>query len=149
MLLQKIQRNQFINNFRFITDDYRLTMCANILKIVSSQYKNETISEEEESRENGEEKKDLGSEKTESEKNEENSEKKDSDSNKKDVFVCTNPECTRSRPGVSSGNICAHAKERLEKLEKEKTDSENKENKPKEKTPDIVKPIESAKTPCM
>ncbi|XP_048743688.2 tubulin glycylase 3C-like isoform X5 [Ostrea edulis] len=134
------EKNSFI-------DDYRLTMCANILKIVSSQYKNETISEEEESRENGEEKKDLGSEKTESEKNEENSEKKDSDSNKKDVFVCTNPECTRSRPGVSSGNICAHAKERLEKLEKEKTDSENKENKPKEKTPDIVKPIESAKTP--
>ncbi|XP_055999318.1 protein monoglycylase TTLL8-like isoform X12 [Ostrea edulis] len=52
------EKNSFI-------DDYRLTMCANILKIVSSQYKNETISEEEESRENGEEKKDLGSEKTE------------------------------------------------------------------------------------
>lgn len=118
-------------------------MCANILKIISSQYKNESIPEEDENE--NDEKKDVGSEKTDTEKKD--SEKKDSDSSKKgEDFTCTNPECTRSKPGVSSGNLCAHAKECLEK-EKSAANGENKENKPKDKTPEIVKPTESAKPP--
>lgn len=121
-------------------------MCVNILKIISSQCKNEVIPEEEEKDENDGEKKDVGSEKQEKENSGNSSEKKDSDSGKTEEFTCTNPECTRSRPGVASGNLCVHAKERLEK-EKE-ANSENKENKPKDKTPDVVKPTESAKPPC-
>lgn len=52
-------------------------------------------------------------------------EKKDEEKDVEDEvanFICTNPECTRSRPGDNAGNVCVHAEERMKVLEKEKQD---------------------------
>ena len=35
-------------------------------------------------------------------------------------FVCTNPECTRSRPNMETENMCVHAKMKKEEEERKK-----------------------------
>ena len=103
----------------------------------------------------GEEKKDVGSEKKNVENKEgdttnNNTTNTDSSSGDNKIsgegvktdsvpFICTNPECTRSRPGDVSGNICVHAKERAELEEKERKEKE-KQQKEKEKYPEILPP---------
>ena len=59
---------------------------------------------------------------------EDNSEKKDTEKAELEApFVCTNPECTRSRPNMETENVCMHVKmkreeeERRKQREKEKT----------------------------
>lgn len=65
----------------YISDDYRETACVNILKLVSSHYKNLAVMAAEE---------------------------KPVEEKPQTPLECSNPECTRSRPGNTSTNVCAH-----------------------------------------
>lgn len=88
------------------TDDYRQTACMNVLKAVRSHYLESGLPD---AREEEEEKRDVGSEK-------ENTA----------PFICTDPECTRSRPGSNTGNVCIHAQEKQKLLEREKSELKDK-----------------------
>ena len=64
--------------------------------------------------------------------NEERREKEDNSSEKTDPekaepeipFVCTNPECTRSRPNDEGENICMHVKLKREEEQRKKLNRE-------------------------
>ena len=95
-------------SFHFL-DDFRLTACVCILKVVINLYM-----------EGGE----CNEERREKE---DNSEKKDAEkSDAETPFVCTNPECTRSRPNNETENVCMHVKlkreeDKRKQREREKT----------------------------
>lgn len=84
------------------SDDYRLTTCVNILKIVTNQYM-----EGGECNEEGREK--------EAVKEVEISPK---------LYECTNPECTRSRPNQTTDNLCVHAQQKKAEEEKKQKERE-------------------------
>lgn len=84
----------------FFSDDYRLTSCVNILKIVTNMYME-------------------GGECNEESRDKENATTETSETSA--PFECTNPECTRSRPNQTSDNLCVHAlQKKAEEEEKRK-----------------------------
>lgn len=86
----------YYNCFLF-SDDYRETACVNILKIISSHYKALAVKAAEEAKESNQG--------TPQEDNPQTPKPADSSTTES---VCSNPECTRSRPGNTSTNMCAH-----------------------------------------
>ena len=88
----------------FFSDDFRLTTCVNILKIVTNLYM-----------EGGE-------------CNEEGREKEKETANEiviaPELYACTNPECTRSRPNQTTDNLCVHAQQKKAEEEKKQKERE-------------------------
>jgi len=100
---------EFINNvifaipyswFNIVSDDFRETACINILKLISSQYSlGNCLEEINNNEESPQDEKDPPSTPKTEESKEETAEPS---------VMCSNPECTRSRPGNNSGNVCQH-----------------------------------------
>ncbi|XP_052214248.1 tubulin glycylase 3B-like isoform X4 [Dreissena polymorpha] len=83
-------------------DDYRLTTCVNILKIVISMYMEGGECNSEGVREKKQEQPEIDPE----------------------VYACTNPECTRSRPNEPSENLCVHALQKKKEEEEKQREKE-------------------------
>lgn len=102
MILKHVFYPNILDFLYCITDDFRLTTCINILKIVTNLYM-----------EGGE-------------CNEENREKE----TEKEVeispqlYECTNPECTRSRPNQTTDNLCVHAQQKKAEEERKQKERE-------------------------
>ncbi|KAL3852340.1 hypothetical protein ACJMK2_015997 [Sinanodonta woodiana] len=89
-------------------DDFRMTACISILKIVVNMYME-------------------GGECDDERREKDDSEDKENEEPVPETkpFICTNPECTHSRPNMTTDNKCIHA---LEQEELEKKKAENRDN---------------------